>query len=102
MNPWLESTRWVRYTLLVLAGLGGVLLFLLASASNNSDLFEENYPVLITLNGLIAAGLFGVLMLHPHFRGSVLHRLFKILTLGTAIIFLRSITGMIMKLMSEW
>lgn len=63
MNPWLENTRWVRYTLLVLAGLGGVLLFLLASASNNSDLFEQNYPLLITLNGLIAAGLLGVLML---------------------------------------
>ncbi|MDX1668471.1 MAG: ATP-binding protein [Limnobacter sp.] len=63
MNPWLENTRWVRYTLLVLAGLGGVLLFLLASASNNTDLFEEHYPLLITLNGLIAAGLFGVLIL---------------------------------------
>ena len=29
MNPWLENTRWLRYTLLILGSLGGVLLFLL-------------------------------------------------------------------------
>lgn len=63
MNPWLENTRWLRYTLLVLAGLGGVLLFILASASSNTDFFESNYPLLITLNGIIAFGLFSILML---------------------------------------
>jgi nitrogen fixation/metabolism regulation signal transduction histidine kinase len=62
MNPWLENTRWLRYTLIILAGLGGVLLFVLASASSNTTFFETNYPLLITLNGLIALGLFGILM----------------------------------------
>ena len=63
MNPWLENTRWLRYTLLILGSLGGVLLFLLASASSNTDFFESNYPLLITLNGIIAAGLFSILIL---------------------------------------
>lgn len=63
MNPWLENTRWLRYTLLILGGLGGVLIFLLASASSNTDFFESNYPLLITLNGVIAAGLFSILAL---------------------------------------
>jgi nitrogen fixation/metabolism regulation signal transduction histidine kinase len=63
MNPWLENTRWLRYTLLILGSLGGVLLFLLASASSNTDFFESNYPLLITLNGIIAAGLFAILLL---------------------------------------
>ena len=63
MNPWLENTRWLRYSLIVLAGLGGVLLFLLASAASNTDFFESNYTVLVTLNGIIAAALFGILIL---------------------------------------
>lgn len=63
MNPWLENTRWLRYTLLILAGLGGVLLFVLASASSNTDFFESNYPLLITLNGVIALGLLSILTL---------------------------------------
>ena len=63
MNPWLENTRWLRYTLLIMGGLGGVFLFLLASASSNTDFFESNYPLLITLNGVIAAGLFAILLL---------------------------------------
>ena len=63
MNPWLENTRWLRYTLLIMGGLGGVFLFLLASASSNTDFFESNYPLLITLNGIIAAGLFAILLL---------------------------------------
>lgn len=62
MNPWLEQTRGFRYSLLILAGLGGVFIFLLASAASNTDFFESNYPLLITLNGLIAASLLGVLM----------------------------------------
>ncbi len=62
MNPWLENTRWLRYTLLILGSLGGVFLFVLASASSNTDFFEGNYPLLITLNGMIAAGLFAILL----------------------------------------
>lgn len=63
MNPWLENTRWLRYTLSILAGLGGVFLFLLASASSNTDFFESKYPLLITLNGVIALGLFAIIVL---------------------------------------
>lgn len=63
MNPWLENTRWIRYSLSLLAGLGGVFLFLLASASSNTDFFESNYPLLITLNGIIALGLFSIVLL---------------------------------------
>ncbi|MCQ8895583.1 ATP-binding protein [Limnobacter humi] len=62
MNPWLENTRWLRYTLMILAGLGGVFLFVLASASSNTDFFESNYPLLISLNGMIAVGMFSILM----------------------------------------
>jgi nitrogen fixation/metabolism regulation signal transduction histidine kinase len=37
--------------------LGGVLLFLLASASGNTQAFERNYPLLLAINGAIAAAL---------------------------------------------
>lgn len=63
MSLGFENTRWIRYALVILAGLGGVLLFVLASASNNTEFFEAHFPLLITLNGLIATGLFLVLML---------------------------------------
>jgi nitrogen fixation/metabolism regulation signal transduction histidine kinase len=52
------ASRALRYGLLGALALGGVLLFLLASASSNTRAFERNYPVLLAINGAIAAILF--------------------------------------------
>lgn len=49
--------RVIRYGLLVAIALSGVLLFILASASGNTAFFEKNYPVLLAVNGVIAAAL---------------------------------------------
>ncbi|HTH43862.1 MAG TPA: ATP-binding protein [Oxalicibacterium sp.] len=50
-------TRLLRYGLIVGGAVVSILLFLLASASDNSDLFEQNYPWLLILNAVIAAAL---------------------------------------------
>jgi nitrogen fixation/metabolism regulation signal transduction histidine kinase len=50
-------SRALRYGLLIALALGGVLLFLLASASGNTQAFERNYPLLLAINGAIAATL---------------------------------------------
>ena len=50
--------RALRYGLLAALAVGGVLLFLLASASSNTAFFERNYPLLLGINGVIAALLF--------------------------------------------
>jgi nitrogen fixation/metabolism regulation signal transduction histidine kinase len=50
--------RALRYGLLAAIAVGGVLLFLLASASGNTAFFERNYPLLLSINGVIAALLF--------------------------------------------
>ena len=50
--------RALRYGLLAALAVGGVLLFLLASASGNTAFFERNYPLLLGINGVIAALLF--------------------------------------------
>ena len=50
--------RALRYGLLAALAVGGVLLFLLASASGNTAFFERNYPWLLAINGVIAALLF--------------------------------------------
>ncbi|MDQ3215066.1 MAG: ATP-binding protein [Pseudomonadota bacterium] len=50
--------RALRYGLLAALAVGGVLLFLLASASSNTAFFERNYPVLLGINGVIAGLLF--------------------------------------------
>jgi nitrogen fixation/metabolism regulation signal transduction histidine kinase len=47
-------TRTLRYTLILVSAVGGVLLFLLASAASNTPLFERAYPVLLALNASIA------------------------------------------------
>src|SRR5271154_1750747 len=47
-------TRTLRYTLLVTCAMAGVLLFLLASASSNTPLFERAYPVFLALNASIS------------------------------------------------
>jgi nitrogen fixation/metabolism regulation signal transduction histidine kinase len=63
-------SRALRYGLLAALAVGGVLLFLLASASSNTAFFERNYPLLLSINGVIAALLF-VLVL------ALIRRLFK-------------------------
>ena len=50
----------MRVLLVVAAALGGILLFLLASASANTALFATHYPWLLGLNGLVALALAGL------------------------------------------
>ncbi|HTN49482.1 MAG TPA: ATP-binding protein [Burkholderiaceae bacterium] len=50
-------SRALRYGLLVALALSGVLLFVLASASGNTAFFERHYPILLAVNGVIAAAL---------------------------------------------
>lgn len=50
-------TRLLRYLLIVGGAVISILLFLLASASENSNLFERNYPWLLILNAVVAAAL---------------------------------------------
>ncbi len=52
-------TRTLRYALILTCAVGGVLLFLLASASSNTPLFERAYPVLLGLNASIALAMLG-------------------------------------------
>ena len=50
-------TRTLRYGVALAASVAGVLLFLLASASSNTPLFERHYPLLLALNATAAAAL---------------------------------------------
>ncbi|MEO6352269.1 MAG: PAS domain-containing sensor histidine kinase [Oxalobacteraceae bacterium] len=52
-------TRQMRYMLVAGGGIMSILLFLLASASDNSTFFEQNYPWLLGLNALVAVVLLG-------------------------------------------
>jgi len=66
----------MRALLIVGAALAGVLLFLLATASANTSLFEKHYPLLLALNAALAALLAGlvtyqVVALARKFRGRV-------------------------------
>ena len=54
-------TRILRYLLIVGGAIMGILLFLLASASDNSSFFDEHYPWLLGLNVLVALALLAVL-----------------------------------------
>jgi len=56
-------TRLLRYALIVGGAVVGILLFLLASASDNSSSFEQNYPWLLILNAIVAAALLGLVLL---------------------------------------
>ena len=51
-------TRTFRYSLIVGAGVMAILLLLLATAAENTRLFEQNYSWLLSLNILVAAALF--------------------------------------------
>ena len=53
-------TRVLRYVLVFGGAITGILLFLLASASENSVFFDQNYSWLLGLNALIAALLLGL------------------------------------------
>ena len=46
--------------LIIGAALGGILLFLLATASANTSLFSRHYPLLLGLNAVLAAALLGL------------------------------------------
>jgi nitrogen fixation/metabolism regulation signal transduction histidine kinase len=53
----------MRYFLVVGGAVVSILLFLLASASENSALFDQHYPWLLGLNALMAAALLGLVSL---------------------------------------
>jgi nitrogen fixation/metabolism regulation signal transduction histidine kinase len=52
----------LRYALVFGCAITGILLFLLASASENSLFFDQNYPWLLGLNALMAALLLGLVI----------------------------------------
>ncbi len=56
-------TRALRYLLVVGGAVVCILLFLLASAAENSAFFDQHYPLLLGLNGLIAVALLGLVTL---------------------------------------
>ncbi len=56
-------TRVLRYVLVVGGAMVGILLFLLASASENSNTFDRHYPWLLGLNALVAIALLGLVLL---------------------------------------
>ncbi|AWI77720.1 PAS domain-containing sensor histidine kinase [Parazoarcus communis] len=49
-----------RVALAIIAAIAGISLYLLTSASANSDLFADRYPYLLALNGVVAVGLAGL------------------------------------------
>ncbi|MDX9699049.1 MAG: ATP-binding protein [Rhodocyclaceae bacterium] len=49
-----------RVAFIVVAALAGISLFLLASASANTDFFAGAYPYLLAMNGAVAVGLIGL------------------------------------------
>ncbi len=55
-----NMARVVRYSLVLCAGLGVIMLFLLASASENSERFAQHYNALLVVNGTIVAALMGL------------------------------------------
>ncbi len=71
----LLPTRGIRWTLLALACLSAISLFLLATASANTDLFVRRYDLLLVLNGALVV----LLML---LVGVQLYRLWKNLKAG--------------------
>ncbi|OWW21970.1 sensor histidine kinase [Noviherbaspirillum denitrificans] len=63
--------RFLRYFLIVGGAVVSILLFLLASASENSAFFDQHYPELLVLNALIAVALLALvaLLLTRLYRG---------------------------------
>ncbi len=58
----IRLVRILRYTTLGVAGLGAILLFLLATASANTELFAEHFDILVLLNGAIVAVLLALVV----------------------------------------
>jgi nitrogen fixation/metabolism regulation signal transduction histidine kinase len=56
-------TRVIRYFLIVGGAMASIVLFLLASAAENSAFFDQHYPWLLGLNALIAVSLLGLVVL---------------------------------------
>jgi nitrogen fixation/metabolism regulation signal transduction histidine kinase len=56
-------TRTIRYFLIVGGAVASIVLFLLASAAENSVFFDQHYPWLLGLNALIATSLLGLVIL---------------------------------------
>jgi len=56
----LLPSRGMRWLLLVLAGLAAIALFLLATASANTELFARRYDLLLLLNGAMVVLLMGL------------------------------------------
>ena len=62
-TQWPRSARWVlAVAVALMCAIGLVLMFLLALATNNRDVYERNYSWLFALNVLVAAVLLGVLL----------------------------------------
>lgn len=55
--------RFLRYFLIVGGAVISILLFLLASAAENSDFFDRHYPELLILNAVIAVALLALVLL---------------------------------------
>ena len=55
-------SRILRYGFLGALALAGVVLFLLASASSNTQAFERHYPLLLAINGTLAGLLFAFVL----------------------------------------
>jgi len=51
----LLPSRRIRWVLLVLACLGAIALFLLATASANTELFAQRIDLLLVVNGVLGA-----------------------------------------------
>ena len=52
-----KAPAWLRYVLVLFVALAAVALFLLATATANTTLFAERYPLLLALNGAVAVAL---------------------------------------------
>ena len=52
----------MKYLIIAAASFGGILLFLLASASANTALFASHYPWLLGLNAIVALALFALIV----------------------------------------
>ena len=52
----------MKHLIIVAASLGGILLYLLASASANTALFARHYPWLLGLNAIVALALFALIV----------------------------------------